>query len=234
VIPVRSALALALAIGLSAGAPAVLAQTADAAAADSFVAAINQEIRDNYVEITAAQWVSETYINGDTEVLVAKANERALARLSANVEKSRQFAGVKGISPATQRGIDLLKLQTAMPAPKDPARLAELTQIASRLNAAYGSGKSCTDPARPETCRNLDQLSKVLAENRDWDADLEAWTAWHNTARGMRKDYVRFAELVNEGAHEMGYANAGDMWRAGYDMSAADFRRETDRLWGQV
>lgn len=210
------------------------AYAATPAEADSFVAAVNQELRDNYVEVTAAQWVSETYINGDTEVLVAKANERALGRLSANVEKSKAFIGASGLSPATQRGIDLLKLQTAMPAPKDPAKLAELTQIASRLNAAYGSGKSCTDESKPDTCRNLDQLSKVLAENRDWDADLEAWTAWHNTARGMRKDYVRFAELVNEGSREMGYGDAGDMWRAAYDMSAADFRKETDRLWRQV
>ena len=233
--PVRSALASSLILGLGAGlSPATYAQSVDAAAADRFVAGINQEIRDNYVEVTAAQWVAETYINGDTEVLVAKANERALGRLSANVEKSKQFRGVAGINPATQRGIDLLKLQTAMPAPKDPAKLAELTQIASRLNAAYGSGKSCTDEAKPETCRNLDQLSKVLAENRDWDADLDAWTAWHNVARGMRKDYTRFAELVNEGAREMDYANAGDMWRASYDMSAADFRKETDRLWRQV
>jgi peptidyl-dipeptidase A len=210
------------------------AHAATPADADNFVAAVNKELRDNFVEVTAAQWVSETYINGDTEVLVAKANERALGRLSSNVEKSKMFDGASGLSPATQRGIGLLKLQTAMPAPKDPAKLAELTQITSRLNAAYGAGKSCTDESKPETCRNLDQLSKVLSENRDWDADLDAWTAWHNTARDMRKDYVRFAELVNEGSREMGYGDAGDMWRAAYDMDGTAFRKETDRLWNQV
>ena len=74
--PVRSALASSLILGLGAGlSPATYAQSVDAAAADRFVAGINQEIRDNYVEVTAAQWVAETYINGDTEVLVAKANE---------------------------------------------------------------------------------------------------------------------------------------------------------------
>jgi peptidyl-dipeptidase A len=202
--------------------------------ADRFIAGINQELRDNYTEITAAQWVSETYINADTERLVSKVNERNLARLSVNVDKAKTFDGVEGLSPQTRRGIDLLKLQTAMPAPKDPAKLAELTTIASRLNAAYGAGKSCKDPAKPETCRNLDQLSKVLAENRDWNADLDAWQAWHNVARPMRADYVRFAELVNEGAREMGYANAGEMWRSGYDMKPAEMRAETDRLWGQV
>lgn len=243
----RSALALAVTLGLAAcqgtppradaGAdarPAGTKAAATAADADAFIAGVNTEIRDTYREITAAQWVSETYINADTEVLVSKANERNLVRVSKNVEDARKFAGVPGIAPATQRGIDLIKLQTAMPAPKDPAKLAELTEIASRLNAAYGSGKSCKDASDPKTCRNLDDLSKVLAEKRDWDLDLEAWTAWHDTARGMRKDYVRFAELVNEGAREIGYGDAGEAWRSGYDMSPANLRKETDRLWNQV
>jgi peptidyl-dipeptidase A len=50
----------------------------------------------------------------------------------------------------------------------------------------------------------------------------------------MRRDYQRFVELTNEGAREMGYANTGAMWRAGYDMPADAFAAETDRLWGQV
>jgi peptidyl-dipeptidase A len=242
----RSALALAVTLGLAAcqgtppradrdaGARPAAGKAASAADADAFIAGVNQEIRDTYKEITAAQWVSETFINADTELLVSKANERNLVRVSKNVEDAKKFAGVPGIGRETQRGIDLIKLQTAMPAPKDPARLAELTEIASRLNAAYGAGKSCKDPANPKTCRNLDDLSKVLAENRDWDADLDAWTSWHDTARGMRKDYQRFAELVNEGAREMGYKDAGDMWRSGYDMPSPDLRKETDRLWSQV
>ncbi len=205
-----------------------------AADADRFVADVNAEIRANYEEGTAAEWVSQTYINGDTEKLVSKVNERSLQRLNAAVEKSKAFAGLTDLAPATQRAIALLKLQTSMPAPKDPKKLAELTEIASRLNAAYGSGKSCKDANDPATCRDLGQLSDVLATNRDWNAQLDAWTAWHNVARGMRGDYTRFAELVNEGAREMGYADAGDMWRSGYDMKPAEFRVETDRLWGEV
>jgi peptidyl-dipeptidase A len=32
----------------------------------------------------------------------------------------------------------------------------------------------------------------------------------------------------------MGFANAGDMWRSGYDMQPDPFKDETDRLWSQV
>src|SRR6185436_6868053 len=33
---------------------------------------------------------------------------------------------------------------------------------------------------------------------------------------------------------DLGFANTGELWRAGYDMKPADFQAETDRLWGQV
>lgn len=56
------------------------------------------------------------------------------------------------------RALDLPTLQTAMPAPKDPAR-----------------------------CRNLDPLPKTLATNRDRNQALDAWTGWRPVGRGMLK-----------------------------------------------
>ena len=123
---------------------------------------------------------------------------------------------------------------TAMPAPKDPKKLEELTQIATRMEGMYGSGSYCTGEGDAKTCRDIGQLSEVLAKSRDYDAQLDAWQGWHTISQPMRKDYVRFAELVNEGAKEMGFADAGEMWRSGYDMSPAELAAETDRLWDQV
>lgn len=121
-----------------------------------------------------------------------------------------------------------------MPAPKDPAHLTEMTTLASKLTAAYGAGKYCKDPADPASCRTLDQLSEVLADDRDWDHALDAWAGWHRVGRGMLDDYRRFAALLNEGARDLGYADAGAMWRSAYDMPADAFEHETDRLWSQV
>ncbi|HZD53942.1 MAG TPA: M2 family metallopeptidase, partial [Woeseiaceae bacterium] len=39
---------------------------------------------------------------------------------------------------------------------------------------------------------------------------------------------------VNQGARELGFADLGEMWRSGYDMSPAGFEQETLRLWNQV
>ena len=50
----------------------------------------------------------------------------------------------------------------------------------------------------------------------------------------MRDRYARFAELSNKGARELGFADAGAMWRSGYDMPPDEFAKEVERIWQQV
>jgi len=201
--------------------------------ADQFVARVNEEIRRGYPELTSAQWLSSTYINGDSERVSSKANERFLAQLKGWIEQSRKFEG-QDLSPATARAITLLKLQAAMPPPKDPKQLEELTQLATKMEGMYGKGTYCRGAGPSQDCRQLGELEDVLRSNRDYDAQLDAWQGWHTIAQPMRKDYVRFVELVNTGARDMGYADTGELWRSGYDMTPAQIAAETDRLWGQV
>ncbi len=234
VLAVASALALACVPLAAAPAKHMTTKAPSAADAHTFVEKMNADYKARYVEPNAAEWVAETYITGDTEMLTARANERWLQWLSDEIEQARPFEHVNGITAGDQRALDLLKLQTAMPAPKDPAHLTELTTLASKLTAAYGAGKFCTNANDPATCRNLTQLSNTLATDRDWNHALDAWAGWHRVGRGMLKDYQRFAQLLNEGAHDLGYDNVGTMWRSGYDMAPADFAKETDRLWKQV
>lgn len=241
-IPVASGLALGALLLAGCGgptapppaleAPVARGETADAGA---LVDRLNDEFRADYPETAAAQWIASTYINQDSQLVASRANERYLAWLNEANAQARRFAGqAEGLAPTVRRSLDLLRLATAMPAPSDPARRSELTEIAARLEATYGSGKHCRDEADPASCRDLGELSQVMARDRDWDAQLDAWAGWRTISRPMRRDYARFVALVNEGAGELGYANAGEMWRAGYDMPAADFEAETDRLWDQV
>jgi peptidyl-dipeptidase A len=201
--------------------------------ADQFVAAINQKTKAEYPEQTAAAWLSVTYINGDSQLIAAKTNERALGELKRNVEKATEFDGLT-LSADTGRALKMLKLSTSMPAPKDPAKLSRLTALATKLEGAYGAGKYCRNGETGDQCRDLVKLSEILAEHKDYDAQLDAWQGWHNVARPMRSDYQEFAGLINEGGKELGFADVGEMWRSGYDMSPADFEVEADRLWGQV
>ncbi len=201
--------------------------------ADQFIERVNAEYRAMYPELTSAQWLSSTYINDDSQLLAAKANEKYLGALNRWIAQSRRFEGQQ-MSPETARAITLLKLRTAMPAPNDPAKLAELSQIATRMEAAYGAGSYCRQQGDSQQCRQLGELEDVLRNSRDYDEQLDAWQGWHSIAQPMRGDYTRFVELVNEGSRDLGFADAGEMWRAGYDMTPAEIAAETDRLWGQV
>jgi len=201
--------------------------------ADQFAARVNATFAEYFEEGTSAAWLSQTYINGDTARISALASERGLARFNALVEQAKRFEG-QPMSPATARTIALLKLGTSMPAPRDPAKLKELATIATRLDQAYGAGQWCEGEGPQRKCQNISEITQTLATKRDYDAQLAAWQGWHTISVPMRRDYQRFVELTNEGAREMGYANTGAMWRAGYDMPADAFAAETDRLWGQV
>ncbi|MEJ5208420.1 M2 family metallopeptidase [Denitratimonas sp. CY0512] len=218
----------------SASTPPAGQTTAQAESADAFVERLNRSLEDMTPEITSAQWLASTYINNDSQRVAAAANERWLAARNAFIEQARQF-DPEAQSPATARALHLLTSDAAMPAPRDPAKLKELTEIASRMEAAYGAGKWCRDAAGQD-CLDIGQISEILADtaNSSYHEQLDAWRGWHTISSSMRADYERFVELTNEGARDMGYADTGEVWRSGYDMDAAAFQAETDRLWQQV
>jgi peptidyl-dipeptidase A len=204
---------------------------ATAAEADAFVAGVNDDYRTMRPYFTAAQWAQATYIIGDTQLLASRANEQWLEYLSRKVQESKRFNDVQ-TSDETARGLLRLKLSTANPAPSDPDKRAELAKILSKMQGNYGAGKWCQADG---ACLSLPEIEKIINDpTQTPEARAEAWVGWHETAKPIREDYVRFAEYGNEGARELGFANLGEMWRAGYDMSPAEFENEVERLWQQV
>jgi peptidyl-dipeptidase A len=207
------------------------AAVVSAETADEFVARINREFADLWLEGNAAGWTQATYINVDTQLLNARATERWLTAFSRAVEEARAFEG-QPMSPASRRALDLLKLNVSAPAPDDPAKRAELATLLAGMEAKYGSAKYC--PQGPESCRDEVQLKAVLEKSRDYDELLEAWQGWHDAARPLRTDYERYTTLANEGARTLGFTDLGAMWRSNYDMPAEQFTREAARLYAQV
>jgi peptidyl-dipeptidase A len=229
----RLAAAIAAVIAIASGCSRDTSKSAAAPqeSADQFVERLNRELDELGHESGAAGWAYATYIIPDTEFLNAKATERTLEYYTKAIEAAKAYEGQQ-LSPPTARALMLLKLGLSAPAPKDPAKRAELAGIASKMEGMYGAAKYC--PKGPESCKDQTQLTDVLANSRNYDELTEAWTGWHSTARPLRKEYVRFVDLANEGARELGFADLGAMWRAGYDMPPDDFTKEAARLWGQV
>jgi len=203
---------------------------APAESAEEFIARVNEELRELNRELDAAGWVRATYITEDTAILSAAVRERYAAWHSQTVAAAIQYDDQE-LTPETRRALNLIKLDTSLPTPNDAAKRKELTRLATDLTGMYGAGKYCRSS---NDCLSLPDLEDIIQNSRDYDALLEAWRGWRTISPPMRDMYKRYVELANEGANELGYSDLGEMWRSGYDMSAADFRRETLRLWEQV
>src|ERR1051325_33874 len=194
--------------------------------ARKFIDEVEQKLLVLGVESGRADWIRSTYITDDSETLAAKMDERAIAATVAYAKEATRFDGLK-LDPATARKLRLLKLSLTIATPADPKESEELTQIVSGMEGMYGKGKYC--PSGTDSCKDLEELSQVLRESRDPKVLLDAWTGWHAIARPMRKDFVRYVELANKGAQQLGFKNNGAMWRSKYDMEPDAFAKELDR-----
>lgn len=176
-----------------------------------------------------AGWTAETDITEDTETTSALLNEQATARTLAITAESHRFDHVQ-LPPEMRRQIMLLQVN-APAAPSHPKLLAEQTQLAAQLTGMYGKGKYCPTP---DNCMGIDAISNIMAHSRDPEELTRLWVGWHAVGAPMRDKYARFIELQNIGARELGYHDTGELWRAGYDMTPAEFSTELERAWKQL
>jgi peptidyl-dipeptidase A len=200
--------------------------------ANKFLTDAEKRLLGLAVETSRADWVKSTYVTDDTEALAAVANENLIAATTELAEQGRRFESLN-LSPEAKRKLLLLKLSLTLPAPKDPTERAELTKIAASMEGDYGKGKYCPEGDKGK-CLSLPELEQIIGNSRDPEELKRVWIGWHQIAQPIRKDYVRFVELSNKGAKEMGFKDTGAMWRAKYDMEPDAFAAEMERLWQQV
>ena len=198
--------------------------------ADEFVARVNDEFKEYWRELNAAGWLRATYINEDSGIVDALANQRYAAWHTAKVKEAMQYDNVE-VSAETRRALNTLKLGALMVAPDDDAKRKEQATILTELGGMYGAGKYCREDGQ---CFSGNEMEALMQETRDYDELLEYWAGWRAISVPMRDKYERFTELANEGANEFGYGDMGDMWRSMYDMDSESFKGETGRLWEQV
>jgi peptidyl-dipeptidase A len=208
----------------SAGKPATVGD------AQRFTDDAEKELLRLWIEQSRADWIKSTYITDDSEILAAEAADRTIGATTRYAKDSVRFDKL-ALPDETARKLKLLRLSMTMAAPSDPAERAELTRISTAMEGMYGKGKYC--PTK-DKCLDLEDITKIMATSRDARELLDVWAGWHAVGGPMKKDYVRFVELSNKGARELGFKDTGAMWRSKYDIPPEAFAAELDRLWEQV
>ncbi len=213
-------------------------------------AEIELEAFGKYAAQTA--WVKANFITQDTNALEARMSE-AGANMSTRLSNQAKRYNSLSLPADMRRKMDGLLRGSNFPAPDSPAAAKELAEIMTRLDSAYGTGEFAIDVNNkgviaildqngdgsledevPDGKIHLGQASDIIAKSDNPELLKTVWEGWRTVSPKMKGDYSKMVKIINEGADELGFKDAGDLWRAGYDMDAEEFSEEADRLWGQV
>ncbi len=208
--------------------------TPTSAEASRFVDDAEARLADANVEQQRAEWVAENFITDDTQIIAAKANEKQINLGVDLAKKAAPFDKVANLPYQTRRKLYLIKLSLTTPGPSDPKKTAEMAKIAAEMDAMYGAAKYCPPRTPADQCLDVEAITKIMQTERDPQRLLDVWRGWHSIARPIKPLYSRFVELTDEGARELGYKDAGALWRSKYDMPPDAFAAEVDQLWNQV
>jgi len=207
-----------------------------AAEAEAFIEEVEKWTRDFGEYAARVQWTQATYINYDTNWLVTRVDTEGTEKGVEFANKAKRFNDLD-LPEDMRRKLEAIKLGVNLPAPSRPGAAAELAAINTRMGAAYETGKIEFDGQMVP--RNT--LETMMGEIRDPAKLEEIWVKWREVpvtpdadGNTIKSDYAKMVALANEGARELGYADAGAMWRSRYDMDPDAFAAEMDRLWGQV
>jgi peptidyl-dipeptidase A len=217
---------LSLACGALAQDPA---PTQTAKDAEAFIARVEAELLSLSEYASRVAWISNNFITEDTMWLQARVRADMSRLRVANAKQAAAFNGV-AVDPVTSRKLDFLKQGLFLPAPDRPGAAQEMANLSVKISSIYATGKFTY---RDKTL-TLDDIEDVMKSSRD-PAELKTlWEGWHAIASAMRIDYARLISLANEGARELGYAEAGVLSRSWYDMPPDAFAATVERLWSQL
>jgi peptidyl-dipeptidase A len=208
---------------------ATLASDVTAEGAAAFVADAETQLAELFEYAARVQWVRATNITFDTMWLESRANTQVTELQVKLAGEAARFNDVE-VAPDVRRKLNLLRLGITLPAPARAGAAGELAEITTRLDSTYATGKF-TYRGKEIT---LDDAGQLIAESRDPAETRALYEGWRTISPAMTADYARMVEIANEGSRELGFADTGAMWRAGYDMDPDAFAAETDRLWEQV
>ncbi len=203
----------------------------DAAGAAAFVEEAEARLLEEANRAARAEWVYANFITLDTAAISAAANAQFTQVVVDGGVEAARYGDVDGLDYDTSRKLAMMRTGIVTPAPTAPGGAEKVAELKTAMEGVYGKGQGTLD-GKPVGGNDLEAKMGTV---RDPARLQEMWVSWHdNVGTPMKDDYAQFVALMNEGARELGYADAGAMWRSNYDMSPEDFAALTEQLWQEV
>ena len=205
---------------------------ATAEGAARFIADVEKDLFDYSVESSQVNWVNATYITEDTDAMAARINAIGTEKTVQYALEAAKFASLPGLDPDVKRKLDILRNGIVLPAPTTPGAAAELATIQTGIQSQYGKGRGTLN-GKPISGSDIEaEMGNIKRTPKEL---AEMWTSWHdNVGAPMKSDYAKMIGISNAGAKELGFSDAGAMWRSAYDMPPEQFAQETERMWQEV
>src|SRR5437762_2408646 len=178
-------------LGLFLASSAIAAPPPTAEDAKAFVEAAEARLLKTSVLSSHADWVNQTFITDDTDILSAAESERNIAATVELAKEATRFDGLK-LPEDVARKLKLLRLSLPLAAPSDPKKGEELTRLVTTMGGRFGKGKVCL-PGKE--CLTQEQVSEAMATSRDPKALAALWTAWHDLFAASRPEFARYVAL---------------------------------------
>jgi peptidyl-dipeptidase A len=205
---------------------------ATAEGAARFIADVEKDLFDYSVEASQVNWVNATYITEDTDAMAARINAIGTEKTVQYALEAAKFSSLPGLDPDVKRKLDILRTGIVLPAPTTPGAATELATIQTGIQSQYGKGRGTLN-GKPISGSDIEaEMGNIKRTPKEL---AEMWTSWHdNVGAPMKNDYAKMIGISNAGAKELGFSDAGAMWRSAYDMPPEQFAQETERMWQEV
>ncbi|XP_030629868.1 angiotensin-converting enzyme isoform X2 [Chanos chanos] len=211
------------------GYPEDIDKIADETQAKDFLAEYNSTAEEVWNAYTEASWSYNTNINEENKQIMLQKN----LEMAEHTLKYGQMARTYDTTDFQDEQVKriLKKLSDIERAALPDEKLKEYNNLLATMETIYSVAKVCREDG---TCHPLDpDLTKIMAESRDYDELLFAWKGWRDAAgKPLRQNYMRYVELANEAARINGHTDNGAFWRSLYETPT--FEQDLERLWKEL
>ncbi|KAG8034806.1 hypothetical protein G9C98_007882 [Cotesia typhae] len=177
-----------------------------------FLREYDQEASAVCNKVMTAQWNFATNVTDLEEQTTKLKFERSSWRKAVN------FAWTRVPDPLARRQLKMITMKGRNALTQD--KFNEIHHLIVEMKELHSRARLCPYKKTGITC-DMDmtaEVSKIMAQSRDYEELLHYWRAWHEAVGPpLKNKYMRYVQLANQAARLNGFTDAGDQMREAFE-----------------